>query len=170
MALKQGGKRLCTDSFIITTFRWQPKLWEALGVSAGATSGDKKTVKSDEQIKLESNFLRGTLATTLEDTTTGALPYEDTKLTKFHGIYQQDDRDLRQERQKQGLEKAFSFMIRVRSPGGVCTPEQWLKLDEISDKFANTTIKITTRQAVQFHGVVKWNLKVGISNFFLLIR
>lgn len=135
----------------------------------GATAGqDKKSVKSDEQIKLESNFLRGTLATTLEDTTTGALPYEDTKLTKFHGIYQQDDRDLRQERQKQGLEKAFSFMIRIRSPGGICSPTQWLKMDEISDKFANSTIKITTRQAVQFHGVLKWSLKVCLFHFRVL--
>lgn len=144
---------------ILIFYSWQPKLWESLGVSGGA-SEDKKAVKGDEQIKLESNFLRGTLATTLEDTSTGALPYEDTKLTKFHGIYQQDDRDLRQERQKQGLEKAFSFMIRIRSPGGICTTRQWLQLDDISDKFANSTIKITTRQAVQFHGVLKWSLKV----------
>jgi hypothetical protein len=86
----------------------------------------------------------------------------DTKLTKFHGIYQQDDRDLREERAKQGLEKAFSFMIRVRVPGGVSTPEQYLAVDQLADKYANGTIKLTTRQAYQLHGVLKKNLKTTI--------
>ncbi|KAF9972820.1 hypothetical protein BGZ65_009585, partial [Modicella reniformis] len=98
----------------------------------------------------------------LLDESTGQLAEPDTKLTKFHGIYQQDDRDLREERKKQGLEKAFSFMVRVRVPGGVATPAQWLAMDSISDVTANGTLKLTTRQAFQFHGVVKRNLKKNI--------
>lgn len=86
----------------------------------------------------------------------------DTKLTKFHGIYQQDDRDLREERLSQGLEKAFSFMIRVRVPGGVSTSEQYLAIDSLADSHANGTIKLTTRQAYQLHGVIKKKLKPTI--------
>ena len=90
---------------------------------------------------------------------TGALPEDDTQLTKFHGTYQQDDRDLRGERRKKKLEAAYSFMIRVRVPGGVCTPAQWLAMDEIARSYANGTLRLTTRQAFQFHGVIKNNLK-----------
>ena len=78
---------------------------------------------------------------------------------KFHGSYQQDDRDLRPGRRKHKLEKAFSFMIRVRVPGGVATPKQWLETDRMADQFANGTIKLTTRQAFQLHGIIKSNLK-----------
>jgi len=161
-----GGNRLVecgigddqdSDGFLTGWEDWQPKLWTSLGV--GSFTAEKKTVKGDEQIKRESRFLRGTLALTIEDKSTGAIPYEDTKIIKFHGIYMQDDRDLRQERQKQGIEKAFSFMIRIRAAGGVLSPKQWLALDEVADLFANGTIKITTRQAVQFHAVLKHNLK-----------
>jgi len=74
-------------------------------------------------------------------------------------MYQQDDRDLREERRKQGKEKAYSFMIRVRVPGGISTPDQWLAIDEISDKYSNGNIKLTTRQAFQLHGIIKKNLK-----------
>ena len=106
--------------------------------------------------------MRGSIAPGLEDTSTGALAEYDTKITKFHGIYQQDDRDLRESRARAGLEKAFSFMVRVRVPGGVSTPEQWIAVDEISDKLANGTIKLTTRQAFQFHGIIKGKLKKSI--------
>ena len=74
-------------------------------------------------------------------------------------MYLQDDRDLRPERTKKKLEKAFSFMIRLRIPGGVCTPEQWLQLDRIARDYANGTLRLTTRQTFQFHGVIKSNLK-----------
>ncbi len=112
-----------------------------------------------EIIKERSRFLRGTIAEGLRDSSTGALAEDDTQLTKFHGIYQQDDRDLRPERARKKLEKAFSFMARLRIPGGVVTPAQWLALDRIAGLRANGTIRITTRQTVQFHGIIKSNLR-----------
>jgi len=112
-----------------------------------------------EFIKYRSNFLRGTLVEGLQDRITGAVASDDTQLTKFHGIYQQDDRDVRRERKKQKLEPAFMFMIRVRVPGGICTAKQYLEMDEIANTLANHTIKLTTRQAYQFHGILKHNLK-----------
>jgi sulfite reductase (NADPH) hemoprotein beta-component len=113
----------------------------------------------NEDIKEESRYLRGTITEGLGDVITGALAEDDTQLTKFHGTYQQDDRDLRPERRRKRVEKAFSFMIRVRVPGGVVTPGQWLAMDRIADDFANGTLKLTTRQAFQFHGVIKNNLR-----------
>ncbi|MCD8871503.1 NADPH-dependent assimilatory sulfite reductase hemoprotein subunit [Staphylococcus gallinarum] len=112
-----------------------------------------------ERIKTESNYLRGTIEEGLADRITGAIAEEDTKLLKFHGSYMQDDRDLRDERRKQKLEPAYSFMIRVRAPGGASTPEQWIAMDDIANEYANHTIKLTTRQAFQFHGILKRNLK-----------
>src|SRR3546814_12357732 len=86
----------------------------------------------DESLKDRSDYLRGSIAEGLLDRITGAVPSgDDVKLMKFHGIYQQDDRDLRDERRRQKLEPAYQFMIRVRLPGGVCSPAQWLKLDEL---------------------------------------
>jgi sulfite reductase (NADPH) hemoprotein beta-component len=84
-----------------------------------------------ERIKAESNYLRGTIVEGLEDPITGAIAEDDTKLLKFHGSYMQDDRDIRDERRKQKLEPAYSFMIRVRVPGGTATPEQWIAMDDI---------------------------------------
>lgn len=115
-----------------------------------------------ERIKYESNYLRGTLAESLADPITGAIAYADTQLSKFHGIYQQFDRDLEKERKRQKLEPAYSFLIRVRVPGGIVSPQQWLQLDRLSDQYANQTLKLTTRQAFQFHGVIKTNLKKTI--------
>ena len=112
-----------------------------------------------EDIKLASRHLRGTLVESLADQATGAIAESDQVLIKFHGSYQQDHRDLREERRQQKLEPAYSFMIRTRTPGGVVTPEQWLKLDAIATRFANGTLRITTRQAFQFHGVIKRELK-----------
>jgi sulfite reductase (NADPH) hemoprotein beta-component len=120
------------------------------------------TLHANEAIKENSNYLRGTILEGLADTSTGAISADDTQLTKFHGIYQQDDRDLRSERRKAKQEKAFSFMIRVRVPGGVCTPKQWLDMDRLSTTYANHTLKLTTRQAFQFHGVIKSELKQTI--------
>ena len=90
---------------------------------------------------------------------TGALREDDQTLIKYHGSYQQDDRDIREERRLQKLEPAWSFMIRTRTPGGVITPAQWLKLDRIATTFAERGLRITTRQAFQFHGVIKGELK-----------
>ncbi|MGI9436768.1 MAG: NADPH-dependent assimilatory sulfite reductase hemoprotein subunit [Geminicoccaceae bacterium] len=116
-------------------------------------------LSANEGIKTRSRYLRGTIEEGLNQVITGALADDDTQLTKFHGTYQQDDRDLRPERRKKKMEQAYSFMIRVRVPGGVCTPAQWLAMDEIATGYANHTLRLTTRQAFQFHGVIKSNLK-----------
>ena len=113
----------------------------------------------NEEIKAASRFLRGGIADGLSKSDTGAIAEDDAQLTKFHGTYLQDDRDLRPERRKKKMEQAYSFMIRVRVPGGVCTPAQWLAMDRIATDYANGTLRLTTRQAFQFHGVIKSNLK-----------
>ncbi len=115
-----------------------------------------------EVIKLESNYLRGSLVETMENAITAGIPDDDNRLMKHHGSYMQDDRDLRNERQKQKLEPAYQFMLRVRAPGGVLTPKQWLTLDELSFKYGNETLRVTTRQAMQMHGILKWNMKNNI--------
>ena len=112
----------------------------------------------NENLKAESNFLRGNILRDLADHSTGGITEESAQLTKFHGIYAQDDRDQRNARRREGREKAFSFMARVRLPGGVCTPAQWLALDTLADERANGTLKLTTRQAFQFHGILKGDL------------
>jgi len=124
--------------------------------------GATTNLSDDERIKERSRHLRGTLIESLGDSITGALAEDDTHLSKFHGIYQQDDRDVRSERKRQRLEPAYSFMIRVRVPGGVCTTEQWLSMDEIALTKANGSIRLTTRQAFQLHGVIKGDLKPAI--------
>jgi sulfite reductase (NADPH) hemoprotein beta-component len=121
-----------------------------------------KKPSANEGIKAASRALRGTIAEGLQRQITGSLADEDTQLTKFHGIYQQDDRDLRAERGRKRMEKAFSFMARVRIPAGILTPAQWLSLDEIAVERANGTMRLTTRQTVQFHGILKSNLKPAI--------
>jgi sulfite reductase beta subunit-like hemoprotein len=113
----------------------------------------------NERIKEASAYLRGTLADGLTRAETGAIAEDDQQLVKFHGMYLQDDRDLRPERTRKKLEKAFSFMVRLRIPGGVCSPEQWLQLDRIARDYTNGTLRLTTRQTFQFHGVIKSNLK-----------
>lgn len=115
-----------------------------------------------ERIKQRSNFLRGTILESLADGASAALAEDDTQLAKFHGFYQQDDRDIRSERLRQKLEPSYSFMIRVRVPGGIATPAQWLALDKLARAYANNTLRLTTRQAFQFHGVAKGNLKKTI--------
>jgi len=122
---------------------------------------DKK-LSANEPLKLNSDYLRGTLAEEIADTSNGAICADSQQLSKFHGMYLQDDRDVRAGRRKKKLDKAYSFLIRVRLPGGVATPEQWLALDSISDQYANGTLKITTRQTWQLHGVIKNNLKASI--------
>ena len=116
----------------------------------------------NERIKEASRFLRGTVADGLAEIATGAISEDDQQLVKFHGTYLQDDRDLRGERTKKKLEKAFAFMIRLRLPGGVCTPSQWLALDRIARDYANGSLRLTTRQTFQFHGVLKSNMKTAM--------
>src|SRR5258708_4428691 len=109
----------------------------------------------DERLKFESDYLRGNIAFDLLDRITGGVTFESNKLMKFHGIYQQDDRDIRDERRRQKLEPALTFMVRVRLPRGVCTADQWLKLDELARAHAGDTLRLTTRQTFQFHWVLK---------------
>ncbi|HZF94262.1 MAG TPA: assimilatory sulfite reductase (NADPH) hemoprotein subunit [Allosphingosinicella sp.] len=116
----------------------------------------------DETLKYNSDYLRGSIDQGLLDRITGGVTFEDNKLMKFHGIYQQDDRDVRDERRRQKLEPAFTFMVRVRLPGGVCTPGQWLKIDELARAHGGDQIRLTTRQTFQFHWVVKEGLKPTI--------
>jgi sulfite reductase (NADPH) hemoprotein beta-component len=116
-----------------------------------------------EALKRESRGLRGTLRESLDDAVTGALRESDAQLLKFHGSYQQDDRDLREERRLQKLEPAYSFMIRTRLPGGVATPAQWLALDALATRYGNDTLRLTTRQAFQIHGILKHDLKPTIA-------
>ena len=114
----------------------------------------------DESMKDGSDYLRGSICEGLLDRITGAVPSDDdVKLMKFHGIYQQDDRDVRDERRRQKLEPAYQFMIRVRLPGGVCSRAQWLKLDELARAHGGETLRITTRQTFQFHWVLKDSLR-----------
>ena len=115
-----------------------------------------------EKIKYDSNYLRGTLVESLADPITGSIAFADTQISKFHGMYQQFDRDIEKERKRQKLEPAYSFLIRVRIPGGVVTPKQWLQMDDLSEQYANHTLKLTTRQAFQLHGVIKTDLKKTI--------
>lgn len=124
---------------------------------------DDSALTPVEGIKARSNFLRGTLVESLADNATGALAEDDTQLSKFHGFYQQDDRDTRAERTRQKLEPAHSFMIRVRVPGGIATSDQWLAMDRLAREHANQTLRLTTRQAFQFHGVIKRDLKPTIA-------
>ncbi|TDK27449.1 assimilatory sulfite reductase (NADPH) hemoprotein subunit [Luteimonas aestuarii] len=114
---------------------------------------------SVEDIKAQSARLRGTLLQSLADPVTGALREDDQTLIKYHGSYQQDDRDVRETRRLAKLEPAHSFMIRTRTPGGVVSPAQWLQFDAIARRFAERGLRITTRQAFQFHGVIKTELK-----------
>ncbi|HEY5751773.1 MAG TPA: NADPH-dependent assimilatory sulfite reductase hemoprotein subunit [Chthoniobacterales bacterium] len=116
-------------------------------------------LSANEGIKTRSRYLRGTIEDGLANLSTGALSEDDQQLIKFHGSYQQDDRDLRPTRGKHRLEKAYSFMLRIRVPGGVATPAQWLDVDRVAGTYANGTIKLTTRQAFQLHGIIKTNLK-----------
>jgi sulfite reductase (NADPH) hemoprotein beta-component len=131
--------------------------------AAAGGEGGMSERSRNEFIKEGSRFLRGGIAQGLRQSETGAIDEDDTQLTKFHGIYQQDDRDLRPERAKKKMEKAFIFMARLRIPGGVVTPAQWLALQDIADTRCNGTLRLTTRQTVQFHGIIKTNLKAAIS-------
>jgi sulfite reductase (NADPH) hemoprotein beta-component len=117
-----------------------------------------------EIIKAASRHLRGSIAEGLVDPLTGAISPPDTQLSKFHGIYQQDDRDIRSERTRQKLEPAYSFMIRARIPGGLLTSAQWLGVDRIATDYANQTVRLTTRQAIQYHGVIKRDLKQTVAD------
>ncbi len=115
-----------------------------------------------EVAKRNGRHLRGTIADTLSSDATHFGP-DDVSLLKFHGTYQQDSRDERRQREMAGEEKAYSFMVRVAIPAGAVTAEQYLQLEDIADRYANGTLRVTTRQGFQFHGVLKGNLKAAIA-------
>ncbi|MDN3679076.1 assimilatory sulfite reductase (NADPH) hemoprotein subunit [Vibrio tapetis subsp. quintayensis] len=115
----------------------------------------------NERLKRESNFLRGSIQSDLQDRITGGFTADNFQLIRFHGMYQQDDRDFRAERQKQKLEPLHNVMLRARMPGGIIKPEQWLAIDKFADEHTSYgSIRLTTRQTFQFHGVLKPNIKL----------
>jgi len=115
----------------------------------------------NERLKRESNFLRGTIEQDLRDPLTGGFNGDNFQLIRFHGMYQQDDRDIRAERAQQKLEPLHNVMLRARMPGGIITPAQWLAIDEFArDHTLYGSIRLTTRQTFQFHGVLKPNIKL----------
>lgn len=126
---------------------------------------NEKNLSPVERIKKASDGLRGTLKESLQDNITGALHEDDQSLIKFHGMYQQDDRDRREERSAKKLEWLYSYMIRLRLPGGLLTPEQWIGLHHVAGDYSTGTIKITTRQTVQLHGILKSSIKPTIKAF-----
>ena len=114
------------------------------------------------ELKVKVTIYEDHLWRRLKNQSVRGLHDDDNRLMKFHGSYLQDDRDLRNERQRQKLEPAYQFMVRVRAPGGVATSEQWLVMDRVANKYGNGTLKLTTRQAFQMHGILKWNMKKNI--------
>lgn len=126
---------------------------------------EKTNLSQVERIKTASKGLRGSLTGSLLDDITGALREDDQSLIKFHGLYQQDDRDRREERSSKKLEWLYSYMIRLRLPGGFLTPEQWIGLHHIAGEHSTGTIKVTTRQTVQLHGILKSHIKPTIQSF-----
>jgi len=118
-----------------------------------------------EKIKTQSNGLRATLLESLQDEITGAIREDDQAVIKFHGMYQQDDRDRREERAEKKLDRLYSFMIRLRLPGGFLTAKQWEATHHIAGEYSTGVIKITSRQTIQLHGLVKSAIKPTIQAF-----
>jgi len=117
-------------------------------------------LSDNERLKTQSQHLRGTITTDLQNEITGGFTGDNFLLIRFHGMYQQDDRDIRAERAEQKLEPLHNVMLRARMPGGIIKPEQWLAIDKFaSEKTLYGSIRLTTRQTFQFHGVFKPNIK-----------
>ena len=126
---------------------------------------EQHNLSAIEKIKVNSDGLRGTIVESLQDEITGSIREDDQAVIKFHGMYQQDDRDLRAERAASKLDRLYSFMIRLRLPGGFLKPEQWVAIHEIAGEHSTGVIKITTRQTVQLHGLLKSDIKPTIQSF-----
>jgi sulfite reductase (NADPH) hemoprotein beta-component len=126
---------------------------------------DNKNESPVERIKKQSEGLRGTIPDSLDKEITGAISEDDQALIKFHGMYQQDDRDRREERAMRKLDRLYSFMIRLRLPGGFLKPEQWLATHDVAGEFSTGVIKITTRQTIQLHGIIKSKIRPTIRAF-----
>src|SRR5882762_3257055 len=125
----------------------------------------EKNLSPIEKIKRESHGLRGSIVESLADEITGAIREDDQAVIKFHGMYQQDDRDRREERAAKKLDRLYSFMIRLRLPGGFISAKKWIAANEIANENSTGVIKITTRQTIQLHGIVKSKIKPTISAF-----
>ncbi len=128
-------------------------------------SDSNNKLSATEHIKMKSDGLRGTLKQSLKDELTGALREDDQALIKFHGMYQQDDRDRREERSAKKLEWLYSYMVRLRLPGGFITGEQWEALHHIAGRHSTGVVKITTRQTIQLHGILKSHVKPTLQEF-----
>ncbi len=126
---------------------------------------DSQNLSPVEKIKTSSHGLRGTLKESLQDEITGAVREDDHALVKFHGMYEQDDRDMRNERAAAKLDKLYSFMVRLRIPGGAITPQQWIAANHIAGDYSTGAIKITTRQTIQLHGILKRHIKPTMQDF-----
>jgi sulfite reductase (NADPH) hemoprotein beta-component len=126
---------------------------------------EKSNLSAIEKIKKASNGLRGSIVESLDDDITGGIRESDQAVIKFHGMYMQDDRDLREERAAQKLERLYSFMIRLRLPGGFLTPQQWVATHAIAGENSTGVIKITSRQTLQLHGLIKSRIKPTIQAF-----
>lgn len=126
---------------------------------------EKNNLSAIEKIKTASRGLRGTIKESLQDEITGAIREDDQALIKFHGMYQQDDRDRRDERAAKKLDRLYSFMIRLRLPGGAISADKWIAVNEIANEHSTGVIKITTRQTIQLHGIIKSHIKPTIQSF-----
>ena len=126
---------------------------------------EQNNLSGIEKIKQASDGLRGEITKSLKDEITGAIREGDQALIKFHGMYQQDDRDRREERAEKKLDRLYAFMIRLRLPGGFLTADQWIALHEIAGRNSTGVIKITTRQTIQLHGLIKSKIKPTITAF-----
>jgi sulfite reductase (NADPH) hemoprotein beta-component len=127
--------------------------------------GDTRNLSATERIKQKSDGLRGTLKEGLRDELTGAIAEDDQALVKFHGMYLQDDRDRREERAEKKLERLYSFMVRLRIAGGFLTPDQWIAIHHVAGEHSTGVIKITTRQTIQLHGILKSHVKPTMAAF-----
>jgi len=126
---------------------------------------DKSKLSAIEKIKTSSDGLRGSIAQSLKDEITGAIREDDKAVIKFHGMYEQDDRDRREERAAKKLDRLYTFMIRLRLPGGFITPEKWIAANEVAGEYSTGVIKITTRQTIQLHGLLKSTIRPTIKAF-----
>jgi sulfite reductase (NADPH) hemoprotein beta-component len=126
---------------------------------------NNENLSSTERIKMASDALRGTFVESLANEITGSIYEDDYALVRFHGMYVQDDRDRREERAAKKLERLYSFMIRLRLTGGVITPEQYITLHNIAGENSTGVLKITTRQTIQLHGVLKSKVKPTLKAF-----
>lgn len=133
--------------------------YEGLTMTIANQSSIKRPKKqSVEDIKLQSQYLKGAIPEQLH-ADGGGVDEATYQLLKFSGMYQQDDRDLRKERRKEGKERAYSFMVRTKLPMGALTASQYLAHDKMADKFGNGTLRLTTRQGIQLHGILKGDIK-----------